>query len=741
MAAAVPLFRTRPCAICEISGHFSVCSFSSVLASTRSGLVAFNDVPCKDVEALDCGHEFFKQIYQQFREATQEIIIMPFLLRPRLKIFSSTPDQEPDTSLTDLIREAVRRRVHVWILGWDNAASEKYLGLFEDHEFELLFESVGEDKQYIHLMLDTGRELFASVYYLPHIKSYVFDRRVAFVGGIDFAENRQDTPEHVRPDSRLVQVAIDARHPTGNEKPWQDAMIKVTGRAAEQVAMIMVERWWTYCKSIGSARAQALRPLSAILDSTVWQVKGALHGSQWKDWQCDQMPNNGVLGQLQLKLNSSHEDRQIRIETPQIQSQYLDANADKFVRLRRGQAEEVDVVGLHALDAKVPGGITISMDGISMRVFNTTQTLHHDGSTLTAKWLPEGAGEQGEQMCKVTLSGSNMWMGTSTIVQESYTVFLNMIRNAKRFVFIENQYFSSDFPSSSPECQHAHQTSAVLYSGATNRVAEVLLDRIKHAALLKESFSVAIIFPLGTEPGSFYPNLRGAYCFEQTVEDFWKAHAIESDWREYFSFFFLANAVHVERPFGGPAAAFYGIFTHTKAIVVDDEISYVGSANINDRSLLGDRDAEVGITTWGGPFPKQLRETLMKHHTGDGFSEINPSRLVSSMKAVAEANAEELRHAMGISFPQGTFRDSRGARQLFGMEGLLNHTPTQDAELPYPRSRVVAGGGGVDHFDWFVVPNASRPLRKPMMQHDSSDYILVACRLAAAPYHRMSGQA
>ena len=44
----------------------------------------------------------------------------------------------------------------------------------------------------------------------------------------------------------------------------------------------------------------------------------------------------------------------------------------------------------------------------------------------------------------------------------------------------ENQYFSSDFPSASAECQHTHDPArAVLYSGAGNRLGEVLLDRIK----------------------------------------------------------------------------------------------------------------------------------------------------------------------------------------------------------------------------------------------------------------------
>ena len=28
------------------------------------------------------------------------------------------------------------------------------------------------------------------------------------------------------------------------EKPWQDAMARIEGRVAEQVAMVLVERWW-----------------------------------------------------------------------------------------------------------------------------------------------------------------------------------------------------------------------------------------------------------------------------------------------------------------------------------------------------------------------------------------------------------------------------------------------------------------------------------------------------------------
>jgi phospholipase D1/2 len=36
---------------------------------------------------------------------------------------------------------------------------------------------------------------------------------------------------------------------------------------------------------------------------------------------------------------------------------------------------------------------------------------------------------------------------------------------------------------------------------------------------------------------------------------------------------------------------------HAKHLIVDDSFSLIGSANINDRSMAGDRDTEIGVVT------------------------------------------------------------------------------------------------------------------------------------------------
>lgn len=37
------------------------------------------------------------------------------------------------------------------------------------------------------------------------------------------------------------------------------------------------------------------------------------------------------------------------------------------------------------------------------------------------------------------------------------------------------------------------------------------------------------------------------------------------------------------------------IYVHSKLLIVDDDIALIGSANINDRSMCGDRDSELAV--------------------------------------------------------------------------------------------------------------------------------------------------
>ena len=58
----------------------------------------------------------------------------------------------------------------------------------------------------------------------------------------------------------------------------------------------------------------------------------------------------------------------------------------------------------------------------------------------------------------------------------------------------------------------------------------------------------------------------------------------------YFSVFSLRTYDLIEQYFVTEI-----VYVHSKIMNVDDRLAIIGSANINDRSMLGDRDSEVAV--------------------------------------------------------------------------------------------------------------------------------------------------
>ena len=86
------------------------------------------------------------------------------------------------------------------------------------------------------------------------------------------------------------------------------------------------------------------------------------------------------------------------------------------------------------------------------------------------------------------------------------------------------------------------------------------------------------------------------------------------------------------------------VYVHSKLMVVDDRVAIIGSANINDRSMLGSRDSEVAVILEDtdmmegkmkgqaynvGKFSHSLRCHLMKEHLGLLDTEMNEASSLS----------------------------------------------------------------------------------------------------------------
>ena len=176
------------------------------------------------------------------------------------------------------------------------------------------------------------------------------------------------------------------------------------------------------------------------------------------------------------------------------------------------------------------------------------------------------------------------WSGCSRIEASVYSSYMEAIESAEHYVYIENQYVSS----------------ATAGGVAQNGIIDAIIRRVHAAVKAKRAFRVFIIFPQPEEvdrngvpimQASYNTLSRGGSSLLERLE-----HELRVDPQQYISICQLRSC-QVRNGYCWTEQ----VFVHSKLLIVDDKVAVVASANLNDRSMLGDRDSELGVKFWGGP--------------------------------------------------------------------------------------------------------------------------------------------
>lgn len=184
--------------------------------------------------------------------------------------------------------------------------------------------------------------------------------------------------------------------------------------------------------------------------------------------------------------------------------------------------------------------------------------------------------------------------------------YVNLIRNAKSFLYFENQYFlGSAFAWLEDSTTLSHHIVPI-------EIVEKIISKIE----ADEAFHVYVTIPMYPEgdPASIPSQEILHWQFrtqEMMYKRIWRAIdrlGLDTHPKDYLSFFCLGKRESVddvpedlEPPAPGSGAEItretlrHPIYVHSKLLIVDDEYIIVGSANINQRSLGGNRDTEICI--------------------------------------------------------------------------------------------------------------------------------------------------
>jgi len=181
------------------------------------------------VKFLIDGAAYFAALADALERAEESILIVGWDFDSRIKL---RPNAKHARDLGRLLKSLIwrKRRLRLNILIWNFAAI--YAALKRD--FPLKFNAGWGKHSRIRFEMDANHPLGAS----HHSKVIVIDDKIAFVGGLDLAKGRWDTPEH--------PAKLEWRKDFNDTDlpPHHDVQLMVDGDAARALGDYARERWY-----------------------------------------------------------------------------------------------------------------------------------------------------------------------------------------------------------------------------------------------------------------------------------------------------------------------------------------------------------------------------------------------------------------------------------------------------------------------------------------------------------------
>ena len=246
------------------------------------------------VALLIDGEAYFSALTSTLERAQRFIFIAGWQLDSRFRL---NPRNSASPCFGDFLHDLVRRnrKLRIYVLLWDFA-----MIYAADREIIPLYSHPWRSHRRIHFRLDSSHPLGAS----HHQKIVVIDDAVAFSGGLDIAEHRWDTPDHLPQDPQRVD-SLGRLYP-----PYHDVQLMVDGDAAATLGHIVRERW---------RRATGKRLRMAA-------------GRPGDPWPSEVIPD---LQHVSVAISRTEPTYDVRQEVREVESLYLDSirHARRFIYL------------------------------------------------------------------------------------------------------------------------------------------------------------------------------------------------------------------------------------------------------------------------------------------------------------------------------------------------------------------------------------------------------------------------
>uniref|UniRef100_A0AAY5LCX5 Phospholipase n=1 Tax=Esox lucius TaxID=8010 RepID=A0AAY5LCX5_ESOLU len=545
------------------------------------------------------GKNYMEDVADALEEAKEEIFITDWWLSP--EIFLKRPVVEGNKWRLDcILRRKAQQGVRIFVM------------LYKEVELALGINSEYSKRTLMHLhpnikVMRHPDHVSSSVYlWAHHEKVIVIDQSVAFVGGIDLAYGRWDDREHRLTDvgsvtrsvtlqmEQTLRVTSDLSHLHSQSSDHQPSTRGVSslGAAANSNGgnqslpgdpLVDLPR----LKGIGRTRRMHFSLVKHIHKHTLQHADSISSidsvGMCNSSVQSLQTGVGELLGNTRFwhgkdYCNFVYKDW-IQLEKP------FDGNTFPLLM----EIKPNFPMPWHDISSVVHGKAARDVARHFIQRWNFCKVRHTHTYTHTHKCADTNRPLTCVLCCalQVLRSAADWSAGIKHHEKSIHNAYIQTIAKSKHYIYIENQFFIS--------CADNRTVH--------NKIGDAIIERILRAHKEGNKFRVYVVTPLlpgfegdiTTGGGNalqavMHFNYRTMSRGEYSIISQLKKEMDELQWMNYISFCGLRTHAELE---GRLVTEL--IYVHSKMLIVDDNIVIIGSANINDRSMLGKRDSEVAV--------------------------------------------------------------------------------------------------------------------------------------------------
>jgi phospholipase D1/2 len=561
------------------------------------------------VEPLLSGEAYYQQLHDAIGKAQKSICMLGWQINWDVPLIAG------GDNLYDLLVKAAtdpaRSQLKIYILPWDDSAP---VTTYDDQTVAVVNAINDLVKGPRRVFAQLAKEHPASaegmdMYYSHHQKLVVIDDQLAFMGGIDVCWGRRDNgsytldaqgrhggdvyngciaplgqatgdsyidgdlidqPERIQtrggaiPNQAVIRAKAQLRQgkalqlPAGGampdaarqpRMPWQDVQLKITGPAVSHLATNFVLRW---NMAVADNNRRGLSKLPLPPDAGSYAKQGGhcvqmLRSASYKMVDAEKKAmSNAEQSRLHTEFGHNHihhamvrliehAEHFIYIENQFFSTAYgPEGFGDDPAKKRPNRSAEIELV-----DSEFKSAVTQNMPYTG------------DGKLPPRNLIGQALGEKLRDVI----------MNVATPVPDGkyspFHVYITLPVHAEGKL---------NDPVIMTQVHHTMQSLVFGEQSLINRIRRAIKARWLHAAKDKDY------------ERAFADN-----------NDEYKSVPIDHCW----AYVTLLNLRNHSQLAGRPVTE--QVYVHTKMMVVDDRYAIVGSANVNDRSLLGDRDSELAV--------------------------------------------------------------------------------------------------------------------------------------------------